>query len=138
MKRQVNYIVADYIGSGAGYNDGKNQWKRDGPRWDGQADTFNEFEDRCIRYERSLSENDKPQEVARIVGKLSGTSWKLIQDLSFEDQSRLCESSVQELTQYLRSSILEIGVPEVGKRFNEYLGRFGRKKGQTMRFYITP
>ena len=106
------------------------------PRWDGQADSFNEFEDRCIWYERSLSEKDKPQAVARIVGKLSGTSWKLIQDLTTEDQGRLCESSVQELTQYLRSSILEIGVPEVGKRFNEYLGRFGRKKGQTMRTYI--
>ena len=98
------------------------------PRWDGQADTFNEFEDRCIWYERSLSEKDKPQAVARIVGKLSGTSWKLIQDLSSEDQSRLCESSVQELTQYLRSSILEIGVPGVGKRFNEYLGCFWKRK----------
>jgi hypothetical protein len=29
-----------------------------------------------------------------------------------------------------------MGIPEVGKRFGEYLGRFHRKAGQTRRTYI--
>ena len=106
------------------------------PHWDGSPDTFNEFEDRCIWYERGLSEKDKPQAVAKIVSRLHGTAWQVIKDLTSEDQARLCASTIKELTTFLRDSILEVGIPEIGKRFGEYLGRFRRKEGQTMKIYI--
>jgi len=106
------------------------------PVWDGNSDHFNEFEDRCLWYERGLSVRDRPQAVARVVGRLTGTAWKVVKDLSSTDQHRLCEATLQDLTAFLRSQLLEMGVPEVGQRFGEYLGRFHRKPGQSMREYV--
>jgi hypothetical protein len=73
------------------------------PIWDNNPDTFNEFEDRCLWYERGLSARDRPQAVARIVAKLTSTAWKIIKDLNAEDQRRLCASGVQDLTTFLRT-----------------------------------
>ena len=89
------------------------------PIWDNNPDTFNEFEDRCLWYERGLSARGKPQAVARIVAKLTSTAWKIIKDLNAKDQRRLCACGVQDLTTFLRSQLLEMGIPEVGKRFGE-------------------
>ena len=106
------------------------------PSWNNDPDSFNEFEERALWYEKGLNDRDRRQAVARIVGTLSGPTWKLIQDLSKEDQTKLNTLGVATLTRYLRDSLIEVGIPEVGKRFGEYLGRFHRKKGDTMRQFI--
>ena len=106
------------------------------PTWDNDPGSFNEFEERCSWYERGLSERDKPMAVARIVQRLSGDTWKAIEGLGEEDRGKLCKLGVATLTSFLRDAILEAGVPEMGKRFGEYLGRFHRKMGETMRAYV--
>ena len=109
---------------------------REVPTWDNDPETFNEFEDRVWWYERSLKPSDKRQAVPRIVRQLTGTPWLTIKDLSKKDLDRLCNAGTQSLLEFLRQTLVEDGVPEVGRRFGEYLGRFRRKNQQGMRTYV--
>jgi len=68
--------------------------------------------------------------VARIVARLTSTAWKIIKDLNAEDQRRLCDSGVQDLTTFLRTQLLEMGIPEVGKRLVNTLEGFTGKPGR--------
>ena len=109
---------------------------REVPTWDNDPETFNEFEDRVWWYERSLKPSDKRQAVPRVVRQLTGTPWLTIKDLSKKDLDRLCNAGTQSLLEFLRQTLVEDGVPEVGRRFGEYLGRFRRKNQQGMRTYV--
>ena len=109
---------------------------REVPTWDNDPETFNDFEDRVWWYERSLKPSEKKQAVPRIVRTLTGTPWLTIQDLSKKDLARLCDSGTQALLEFLRQTLVEDGVPEVGRRFGEYLGCFRRKNQQGMRTYV--
>ena len=106
------------------------------PTWDNDPDNFPDFEDRVLWYERGLKNNDRKQTVARIVQRLTGVPWRTIKDLSKDDHDRLCQSGVKALLTFLRGQLVEDGVPEIGKRFGEYLGKFQRKPGQGMRAFV--
>ena len=110
---------------------------RDGvPIWDNNPDTFQDYEDRSVWWEKSLKPIEKKQAVAKMVHQLSGVPWRVVNDLSRSDREKLCKAGVQELLNFIRTTLIETGVPEVGRRFGEYLGRFHRKPMQPMRLFI--
>ena len=69
--------------------------ERDGaPTWDNDPDRFDDFVDRAKWYEKGMRENERGQAVPRIISKLTGNTWRLIQDLSEEDKARLAKSGL--------------------------------------------
>ena len=85
---------------------------------------------------KSLKPNEHKQAVAKMVHQLSGVPWRVVNDLSRSDREKLCKAGVQELLNFIRTTLVETGVPEVGRRFGEYLGRLHRKPMQPMRLFI--
>ena len=107
------------------------------PTWDGHENSFAEFRERCLWYERGLSWKDREQAIGKIASGMTGQPWKTLEGLSLEERDELCKCGMDTFLDFLKEAILEAGVPEAGRRFSEYLGRFQRKTGDTMKKYIT-
>ena len=106
------------------------------PTWKGESTSFEEYKERARWYEAGLSSRDVGVAVARLATGLTGQPWKLVQKLNPAARAELTRGGVERFLDFIRENLIETGIPEAGRRFHEYLGRFGRKASELMKTYV--
>ena len=107
------------------------------PTWDGSPVTWEDYVDRCRWYQGSVAWKDRHLVVSRLVRQLTGPAWKVISLLPTQKKRELAEDGdLEELFQILKNQLLRNAIPEASRRFYEYLHRFRRQRGESMKMYL--
>ncbi len=105
------------------------------PVWNGEASTYQSYEERALQWEQGIQWNKRYLCGPRLVSELTGTARKLIVGkrpdwLSFN-------GGVQHLLDHLRSSLGRPQISDMTDHLNRYFKTTKRKKMETMNDYIT-
>ena len=73
---------------------------------------------------------------ARIAGSLTGKAWQILEDLPEERKEEIVESGTCDgLMEFLKDSLIDSAVPEAGRWVWEYLYKFRRAKGESIKLF---
>eukprot|EP00434_Breviolum_minutum_P007591 symbB.v1.2.006699.t1/scaffold404.1/size210989/5 len=105
------------------------------PVWNGEASTFQSYEERALQWEQGVQWNKRYLCGPRLVSELTGTARKLIVGklpdwLSFN-------GGVQYLLEHLRVSLGRPQISDMTDHLNRYFKSTKRKKMESMNDYIT-
>ena len=105
------------------------------PIWDGDAGTYQEFEESALLWEQSIAMHKRYLCGPRLLTELTGTARRFTvgkhpEWLSFN-------GGVQRLLTYLRSNLGLPQMPELTDHLSRYFRQSRRKKGETMNEYVT-
>ena len=105
------------------------------PIWDGDAGTYQEFEESALLWEQSIAMHKRYLCGPRLLTELTGTARRFTvgkhpEWLSFN-------GGVQRLLTYLRSNLGLPQMPELADHLSRYFRQSRRKKGETMNEYVT-
>ena len=107
------------------------------PTWDGETDKFEEFKQKVKWYILGTKKAERPLVTARIAGSLTGSAWRVLEDLPEEKKEELVMSgSPESLLAFLKESLMDSAIPEAGKYVREYLYKFRRNRGESMKLYV--
>ena len=104
------------------------------PRWNGEASSFQEFEEQCLVYEQSVEYHKRYMVAPRVIAELQGTARKVITGKPADWVSY--SGGLRELLNTLRASLGKPQVSEVADFLNKYFRGSRRKSGETMGDYI--
>ena len=105
------------------------------PTWDGDPDKWESFRDAVKWHNRKTPERERCSVAAHIAGNVTGKAWEHINRLSEEDQDKLADQGLDAVIKFFKDGLLENPIPEAGKHFREYVYKFRREKGESMKLY---
>eukprot|EP00974_Lingulodinium_polyedra_P048754 4682638-Lingulodinium_polyedra.AAC.1 len=108
------------------------------PSWDGDPDKFEEYRMRAELYVDGLDHRNRPYGASRLIANLRGAAWETMREVSREERKKLRgDDGVELLLRYLEESVLDLPIPEAGKRLKNFL--FGQKRlpGESMKIYAS-
>ena len=81
--------------------------------------------------------SERSLQTARIAGALTGKAWKILDDLPDDRKEEIVEQAegCEKLLEFLKESLMDSAVPEAGRWVREYLYKFKRTKGESMKLY---
>ena len=105
------------------------------PVWDGTLENWEDYVVRCGVYTRGCEPWKVHTRVANLIQHLdeTGKVWQMIRNLSEQERIAL-QSNIQTYLDFIKDNCLPTALPELGRRFREWL-KFRRSKGETMRVY---
>ena len=110
--------------------------KRKVPTWDGDALKWETFRSKCYWHMRGVTAYNKQHECADIAKQLTGDAWRALEQLTEKQKDDLVEAGdIEKLLVFLKEALLEGQIPEAGRLFNEYVYKFKRNKGESMKMY---
>jgi gas vesicle protein len=105
------------------------------PTWDGDPDQWESYRDSVKWYNRKTPVEDRSGVAAHVAGNVTGKAWELVNRLSEQDQDKLADQGRDAVIMFFKDGLLENLVPEAGKHFREYVYKFRREKGESMKLY---
>ena len=112
-----------------------NRTKDGVPIWDGEAGTFNDFEEACLMYEQSVAKEKRYLCGPKIVAELTGAARRLVTGkgptwISYN-------GGVQELLRHLRACLGKPQISELSEFLNKYFKHSRRRPQETINDYVT-
>ena len=104
------------------------------PIWDGSPEEWEDYQVRSGIYCRGIDKWKIGQRISTLIQSLTGKAWDSIMNLSEKERENL-QVDLESFHTYLKSSCLPTAIPELGRRFREWL-KFRRFRKETMRTYI--
>ena len=104
------------------------------PRWNGEAGSFQEFEEQCLVYEQSVEYHKRYMVAPRVIAELQGTAKKVIAGRPATWVSY--HGGLRELLDTLRASLGKPQVSEIADYLNKYFRGSRRRPGEAMGDYI--
>jgi hypothetical protein len=104
------------------------------PTWSGDLDDWETYKIRAGICVRGADQWKQSQRISNLVQVLEGKAWEAIENLSDNERDKIQESLVPFLA-FLKEQCLPTAIPELGRRFREYL-RFRRVRKESMRIYV--
>ena len=112
------------------------QRTKDGvPQWDGEATTFQEYEELCLQWEQSTAYHKRYLCGPRLVSELSGTARKHVMGKRPDWLSY--QGGVTHLLEHLRECLGRPTIPELTEYLNKFFRHGRRRRLETMNEYIT-
>jgi hypothetical protein len=105
------------------------------PTWDGDPDKWESFRDAVRWHFRKRHERERVSVAAHVAGNVTGKAWEHINRLSEQDQDILADRGLDAVIDFFKDGLLENQIPEAGKHFREYVYKFRREKGESMKLY---
>ena len=105
-----------------------------GPVGDGSPEDWEDYQVRSGIYCRGTDKWKIGQRISNLIQSLTGKAWDSIMNLSENERENL-QVDLTSFHTYLNSSCLPTAIPELGRRFREWL-KFRRFRTETMRTYI--
>ena len=105
------------------------------PIWDGDAGTFQEFEENSLVWEQSVAHHKRYLCGPKIVAELQGTARRFV--LGKRPDWVTYNGGVQRLMDHLRQSLGLPQLPELTDHLTKFFKQGRRRKGETMNDYIT-
>ena len=112
-----------------------NRTKDGVPIWDGEAGTFNDFEEACLMHEQSVAKEKRYLCGPKIVAELTGAARRLVTGkgptwISYN-------GGVQELLRHLRACLGKPQISELSEFLNKYFKHSRRRPQETINDYVT-
>ena len=104
------------------------------PRWNGEAGSFQEFEEQCLVYEQSVEYHKRYMVAPRVIAELQGTAKRVIAGKPATWVSY--HGGLKELLDTLRASLGKPQVSEIADYLNKYFRGSRRRPGEAMGDYI--
>ena len=106
------------------------------PVWDGSLEEWENYVVRCGIFVRGVEPHKVSNRIANLIQHLepTGEPWKMIMNLSEEERVAL-QVNLKTFLDFLKENCLPTALPELGRRFREWL-KFKRVKKETMRVYF--
>ena len=104
------------------------------PRWNGEAASFQEFEEQCLVYEQSVEYHKRYMVAPRVIAELQGTAKRVITGRPANWVSY--SGGLTELLNTLRASLGKAQVSEIADFLNKYFKGSRRRPGEQMGDYI--
>ena len=104
------------------------------PSWDGSPEEWEDYQVRSGIYCRGTDRWKIGQRISNLIQSLTGKAWDSIMNLSEKERENL-QVDLESFHTYLKSSCLPTAIPELGRRFREWL-KFRRVRKETMRTFI--
>lgn len=109
---------------------------RDGvPIWDGDAATFQEYEEASLMWEQGIATHKRYLCAPRLMTELGGTAKRYVLGKRHDWVSY--NGGVQKLMEHLRSKLGLPQLPELTDYLTKYFKQGRRRRGETMNDYIT-
>lgn len=105
------------------------------PIWDGDAATFQEFEESALVWEQSVAHHKRYLCAPKLMAELQGTARRFV--LGKRPDWVSYNGGVERLMAHLRSSLGLPQLPELTDYLTKFFKQGRRKKGETMNDYIT-
>ena len=110
-----------------------NQLDKDIPIWDGSADAWEQFQTKLSWYLRRGKPHEESFLIARVIGKLTGKAWTIIEQVPENQRDKLCTKAT--FIKFLKKNLLDGAVPELGRKFKSWLN-LRRSRKESMKLYI--
>ena len=104
------------------------------PVWDGSPEDWEDYQIRSGIYCRGVDKWKVGQRISNLIQSLTGKAWDSITNLSEPERENL-QQDLPSFHAYLQQACLPTAIPELGRRFREWL-KFKRFRKETMRTYI--
>ena len=109
------------------------EYKKKVPSWDGTPEKWDTYVIKTGIFMKTQPEWKAPNLIAELMQRLEGRAWDLIEQISEEQQEKLVNRKI--FLQFLKESLLESAVPELGRFFRKWQG-FKRQRRETMKLYV--
>ena len=107
------------------------------PTWDGDPAHWDKFKEKVEWFVLATPDKDKNYLAAKIAGNVTGSAWKAISRLKLKEKELICQGGVETLLKFLKEGLMENPIPEAGRHFRNYVYKFRREKGESMKLYTT-
>ncbi|OLP75091.1 hypothetical protein AK812_SmicGene45175 [Symbiodinium microadriaticum] len=115
---------------------GQGSRTKDGvPIWDGEAGTFNDFEEACLMYEQSIAKEKRYLCGPKILAELTGAARRLVAGKGATWISY--SGGVNELLRHLRACLGKPQISELSEFLNKYFKHSRRRPQETINDYVT-
>jgi hypothetical protein len=105
------------------------------PTWDGDPEKWDSFRDSVKWHFRKTIPKERAGVAAHVAGNVTGKAWEHINRLSEDDKDALADQGIDSLMKFFKDGLLENPIPEAGKHFRDYVYKFRREKGESMKQY---
>ncbi|CAE7691047.1 RE1 [Symbiodinium sp. CCMP2592] len=112
-----------------------NRTKDGVPIWDGEAGSFNDFEEACLMYEQSVAREKRYLAGPKILAELTGSARRLVAGKTATWLSY--NGGVGELLRHLRSCLGRPQISELSEYLNRYFKHSRRRPQETINDYVT-
>ena len=112
-----------------------NRTKDGVPIWDGEAASFNDFEEACLMYEQSVAREKRYLTGPKILAELTGSARRLVAGKSATWLS--FSGGVQTLLRHLRACLGRPQISELSDYLNRYFKHSKRRQQETINDYVT-
>ena len=103
------------------------------PVWDGSPENWETYQIKVGIFCRTEALWKQPQLIAKLINKLDGQAWRLIEQT--EEVSLEGLNSKEVYLEFLKKNLLESAVPELGRLFRKWYA-FKRTKRESMKLYV--
>ena len=93
---------------------------------------------RAELYVDGLDQHSRPFGAQRLIARLTGAAWETMREVNRAERQKLSgDHGVELLLRYLEESVLDLPIPEAGRRLKTFL--FGQKRvvGESMKVYAS-
>ena len=105
------------------------------PIWNGEAGTFQEFEETALRWEQSIAMNKRYLCGPKLIAELTGAAKRLVAGKRHDWVSHT--GGVQDLMKHLRSCLGKPLVSDLTEHLNRYFKNSRRRANESVNDYIT-